>query len=120
MLQRFVPFGSRELPEDSEQPEAGSASRLTRAGLVARGLVATLAGVALGAASSATLSGLKALKEGKGFALWPTLERLASPAAVSDWISLASVLAFGLVVGFGAAAYLAARRGVGSARVARD
>ncbi|MGC4114287.1 MAG: MFS transporter [Myxococcales bacterium] len=112
MLQRFVPIGTRELPESLEQPEASTGSPLTRVGLLARGLVATLFGVALGAVSSATLTGLKALKEGKGFSLWPTFERLASPASVSDWVSFAGVLAFGLIVGFGTAAYFAARRGL--------
>jgi PAT family beta-lactamase induction signal transducer AmpG len=112
MLQRFVPFGTRELPESLERPEASTGAPVTRSGLLARGLAATLVGVLLGAVSSATLSGLKAVKEGKGFSLVPTFERMAAPGKVSDWIELASVLAFGLIVGFGTAAYLAARRGL--------
>ena len=112
MLQRFVPLGTRDLPEELGQPAAITGQPLTRAGLAARGLAATLAGVALGALASATLSGLKALKEGRGFSLASALERMASPAQASDWIALAEVTAFGLLVGFAAAAYLAARRGL--------
>lgn len=112
MLQRFVPFGTRELPQGLEQPEASTGTPVSRSGLVVRGLAATLVGIALGAVSSATLAGLKAVKEGRGFSLFPTFERMASPASVSDWVGVAGVLAFGLVVGFGTAAYLAARRGL--------
>ena len=112
MLHRFVPFGSRELPEMADEVTATTRAALTTAGLIIRGLIAAIVGMVLGAASTATLSGLKAVKEGQGFSLMPQLTRISAPVEVSDWITLAGVIVFGVVVGFGTAAYLAARRGL--------
>ena len=100
MLQRFVPLGSRDLPEDSGAGLARAAmAAMTRLGIAARSLAAAAVAASAGLAVSATLGALKQSHEGKGFDLTAALLRDLQPTAVSE----------GLVVGLGYAAYLAAR-----------
>lgn len=112
MLQRIAPFGAREIT--AEPPIAASPSRppLTRLGLTARGVAWTVGGCAFATLVSAGLRVLKASHAGAPTAFGATLVALASPASVEDWVGLASLAAFGLIVGFAAAAHGAARRGV--------
>lgn len=111
MLQRFVPWGSRELREDPEVAEA-AARPISRAALAFWGLGATVAGAAFGLVASATLTALKQMRGGGAFDLLAPILHALQPQKPTDWIEGIGAAVFGLVVGFGVAAYLAARRGV--------
>lgn len=116
LLQQFAPVGGREPRLDAlDRIEARPVSR-TRFASVAAG--AALAGFAVAVAISATLGALKAarLSPGRGVEFGAALVRTLSPAAASDWVRLAGLGVVGLVVGAGAAAFMAARFGVRGAR----
>ena len=111
LLARFVPWGVREPhfqvepPVDRGPMEAG--------GLALRGLLGAAVGTAFAAGTLALLEALRAVRDGGAFALGPPLAELFAPSALRDWVSLAGVLAFGLVCGLFTAAVVAARHGLG-------
>ncbi len=118
MLQRFVPWGAREIPAEIEAdgaPGERSGAPVGRLGLLARGLGGFVGGSLAGLLASAALAGLKGARDGGVFDLAAPLARLLRPGAVSDYIDAIGALAFGLVLGFGWAAHAAARRGVKAA-----
>jgi PAT family beta-lactamase induction signal transducer AmpG len=114
MLQRFVPWATRDLPEEGAEMASAEVmgAALSRSGLVMRGALAAVAGAALGLFGNALLAALKQMKGGKAFDLVASLLRTLDPVQTSDWFETAGAVVFGLVVGFGLAAYLAARRGI--------
>jgi PAT family beta-lactamase induction signal transducer AmpG len=112
VLQRIAPFGAREIDTEPAPTTGPAPMPQTRARLIARGLGWTLGGTAFAALVSAGLRVLKASHAGAPTHFATTLLALSSPTSVEDWVGLASLAAFGLIVGFAAAAHGAARRGL--------
>lgn len=117
LLQRFVPWRSRDIPGALDEGEAPAAhgTPLTVGGLVARGLAGAGLGMVLAYVLSALLAALKPMRAGGAFDLAAAVARMVRPERAVDWIDLVGPPVAGLVVGFAVAAYLAARRGVGRA-----
>jgi hypothetical protein len=76
---------------------------------VGTGVGTTFAGLA-----SASLDALRALQQtpSVGFDLRTPLATLIRPDNLTQWVTLGTVLLFGIVCGLGAAALPAARRGI--------
>jgi PAT family beta-lactamase induction signal transducer AmpG len=114
MLQRFVPWGSRDIPEtvehEGEPPAAGTPLR--RRELALRGVGGALAGTAVAYLASAALAALKAMRGGGAFDLGAAFARLFAPARAVDWVDVFGPPVAGVVCGLAVAAYLAARRGI--------
>lgn len=116
MLQRFVPFGSREPSLIVEGARAGRA--LTRRELTARAVLGALAGTIFAALYSATMDALRAMRSrtgtgpGPGFDPLPHLGKLLSPDSIGDWTTLLAIVVFGALCGLATAAMAAARHGV--------
>jgi PAT family beta-lactamase induction signal transducer AmpG len=119
MLHRFVPIGTRDpvftVDEVPHGPELG------RARIAWRGVAG---GVLIGAAGfflDALLLAVKTMREPKsaGFDFAAAVGKLGSPAAVTDWVELGGIIAFGVIGGLFVAALTAARRGEGR-RLAAD
>lgn len=124
MLQRFVPWRAREIPETAEADE-GAIGRVGApvavGALVRRGLTAALASAALFYLTSAVLAALRAMHGGRApFDLGRAAVGMLHPARASDWLDLAGPPVAGLVIGFAWAAFLAARHGVASRAAARS
>jgi MFS transporter, PAT family, beta-lactamase induction signal transducer AmpG len=120
MLQRFVPWGARDIPPQSDAPvAAGTGAAVTQLGLALRGLAGFAAGTALALATNASLAALKNARGGKPFDILPRLMQTLQPTVVADYLELTAVVVFGLMTGLAVAAYVAARHGVaGPARQA--
>lgn len=112
MLQRFVPWHARELPELIGEDEAVREAPLSRSALVFRGVAGAAAGVIVGLLSSATLTALKESRGGGVFDPVAALNRLVWPGGGSGVMELAAPVLFGVMLGLGVAAASAARRGV--------
>jgi PAT family beta-lactamase induction signal transducer AmpG len=115
LLGRFVPPGSRDIPEaiEHEGPPPAHGTPVTRRGLVLSGLAGAVAGTALAWAFGVLLAALKAMRGGDArFDAGAALRALFDPARAVDWVDVAAGPIAGVVIGFGVAAYLAARRGV--------
>ena len=114
LLQRFVPFRVRE--PDLEVEEERERRPLTRGQLLLRSGTAGAAGFLAGAATSALLAALKALRARPGSSLgfFSELARLLSPLTTSDWLRLAGPVVLGGVTALAAAAFLGAQRGIAS------
>jgi PAT family beta-lactamase induction signal transducer AmpG len=116
MLQRFVPWRSREIPETAEadQGEGGKVGLpIAVGGLARRGLVVALVSAALFYLSSAVLLALRAMHSGKApFELGRAVGVMLHPARPSDWLDLVGPPVAGIVIGFAWAAFLAARHGI--------
>jgi PAT family beta-lactamase induction signal transducer AmpG len=119
MLQRFVPWRSRDIPEipeeeaaEGEQPPARG-EPATVGYLVRRGVLGALSGTAVAYLASALLAALKAMRGGAAaFDLLAAFGRIFRPERSVDWVDAVGPPVAGLVIGFAVAAYLAARRGV--------
>ncbi|MEP7131886.1 MAG: MFS transporter [Acidobacteriota bacterium] len=112
LLSRFAPIGEREPDLDVE--DLTPAAPVTRRRLTAVSVAAGVAGW-LGAISlSALLAALKQMRAHPGarFPFAGELAKILSPQTTSDWLRLIGPLAVGLVVALGAAALVAARRGL--------
>ena len=110
MLTRFVPWGARHVEFEVLAPPRGAA--LTRGAL---GVSAALGGgvaLAVGVGARVLVGGLRSLRAGHGFDVMPALERLARPAAVGDWLTIAGLLVLACLGALATAATLVARRGV--------
>jgi len=118
MLQRFVPWSCREIPQasDDDPPAISRGAALTRAGLMLRALGWVVGGSWFGLVANAFLLALKGMRGGLAFDLFAPLTRYLAPTTTSEYLDIAGSAVFGLVLGLGAAAYLAARRGVLSAK----
>jgi MFS transporter, PAT family, beta-lactamase induction signal transducer AmpG len=114
MLQRFVPWGSREVPQASleatgnEQPT----QPLTPGALGIRAFFAIALGSVFAAIASAFLSALKVMRGGKPFDFVTQLTPYLSPTKTSHYVDLFAAFVFGVVIALAMAAYLAARRGI--------
>ena len=114
MLHRFVPWGTREV---AAQPDEAAAPALhgtpvSTAGLLVRGLLGVVGGTAFALLGNATLGALKLMKDGKPFDLLAPLIASLSPEKTADFLTVIGCGVFGLIAGFGVAAYVAARRGI--------
>jgi MFS transporter, PAT family, beta-lactamase induction signal transducer AmpG len=120
MLQRFVPFTAREVPEMAEDDgEATIGDPVSRAALAARGVTVALMSSGVFYLCVATLSALRGMRGGKApFDLGHAFAALTRPVKPGDWLDLVGPPVAGLIVGMAWAAYLAARHGV-AARGAR-
>jgi PAT family beta-lactamase induction signal transducer AmpG len=108
MLQRFVPWGVREVEFEVAARAPGAA--LGAAALAARGALAWVLTALAGLASLAAVSEIKSYRAGRGFDLAAGLVSLLRPQDLAGWTSLAGALSIGLFVGIGTAAAAAARR----------
>ena len=123
LLQRFVPWRSRDIPSALEEEGAPPAygTPATVRDLVVRGLAGALAGTAVAYLASAALAALKAMRGGKAaFDLASAFGRIFQPTRAVDWVDVVGPPVAGIVAGFAVAAYVAARRGMaGSSAAAR-
>lgn len=114
MLQRFVPFGARELPRADAFGPPRLLAPLGRGGLAGRALAGVAAGVAVGFAGTVLLASLRLLRAEPALSLRAAMARAAgaitSPVTTSDWLDAVGTLTFGLLAGAAVAAYAAARR----------
>jgi PAT family beta-lactamase induction signal transducer AmpG len=119
MLQRFVPWWARELPEgiegEEEPPPRGEP--LSRRQVASRGLLGGLVGTVVAYVASAMLIALKAMRgSAAGFDLAAAFVRMAHPVRPVDWVDLAGPPVVGVVAGLAVAAYVVARRGMAPSR----
>lgn len=122
MLQRFVPWRSREIPEAVESDEGGArvGAPMTVGALFRRGLYAAVVSAALFYLASAVLLALRAMHGGKApFDLARAVELMLHPLRASDWLDLVGPPVAGIVIGFAWAAFLAARHGIAGREAAR-
>lgn len=116
MLQRFVPWGSREIPPASLEVEqaragvAGTGPPGERSSPVAAGVVGGLLGIGMAGIANAVLAALKAARGGKPFDVAGPLAALVAPGTTSQYIDTFGSLLFGVVLGLATAAFIAARR----------
>jgi PAT family beta-lactamase induction signal transducer AmpG len=119
MLQRFVPWWARELPEGIEGEEAPAArgEPITRGGVVLRAVAGSVIGTAVAYVASAMLVALKAMRgSAAGFDVVAAFARLAHPVRPVDWVDVVGPPVVGVVIGVAVAAYVVARRGLAPAR----
>jgi PAT family beta-lactamase induction signal transducer AmpG len=120
MLARFVPIGVREpvftVEDLPPKPPLGARSIALRG--IAGGALVGASGFVLDAA----LMAVKAMRETKGaaFDLAGALWKLGHPAAITDWLEIGGIVAFGAIGGLFVAALTAARRGAGVALAANE
>lgn len=134
MLQRFVPWGTRDIPSLEHDPATAPAGRsVSNADLAARAGLGFLGGMGVGLAVSASLAALKTMRTAavaakavlakspgelqalhrpadNGFDPVSALATMLQPQKATDWIELAGPVVLGLLVAVAAAAYAAARR----------
>jgi PAT family beta-lactamase induction signal transducer AmpG len=109
-LQRFAPFGVRELVFRTSPPPAHAT--LSSNGLVARGLSGGLAGMLVGAFVVALLESLRDMKsapDGKWRLIGALLD-LFQPSGIGAWMQLVGLAVFGIMTGLVTAALASARR----------
>ena len=112
LLQRFVPFGSREpILEEEARVERRPVSRKT---LVGMSLLWGVLGAFLAGVLSALLIALKAVRgrHGARIDLGGALLQLFRPVTASDWMLIGALGTVGVLCAGAAAAYLVARYGV--------
>ena len=109
MLQRFAPLGVREPVLDVLAPLRPRA--LTRAALVARGVVGGVVGVVVAALTVALLEAVKRqrLAADAGFDFAHAVGTILAPQALGEWLTAFGVLLFGTLVALVTAATAAAR-----------
>jgi PAT family beta-lactamase induction signal transducer AmpG len=110
MLQRFVPWGVREV--EFHVPEPSRGEPLGRLQILLRGIAWSLAAGGAGLVTMALLAALKAYRKSKVFDLGAQLMPLLRPQNLGEGLTLAGVVLLALAVGLGAAATLVARRGI--------
>jgi PAT family beta-lactamase induction signal transducer AmpG len=120
LLNRFAPWHSREViglpgggPESSGGPPLGEP--LTLGGLAGRSLLGGALGCFAALSLNVLLSALKKMHSGKSsFDLGAAIQSLSHPVRAVDYVDLVGPMIVGFVFALVTAAYLAARRGVGS------
>jgi MFS transporter, PAT family, beta-lactamase induction signal transducer AmpG len=115
MLQRFVPFTAREVPEtpDSEDRQATVGDPIATWSLAARGLAVALVSAGLFYLSVAMLGALRGMRSGQApFDLGHAFAALLHPLKPGDWLDLVGPPVAGAIVGVAYAAFLAARHGI--------
>ncbi len=111
LLARFVPLGVKDPNfEVQSRPVMRAVSGSV---LATSAVLAGVAGVVGGGLTTALLSAMQAVrtKPAAGFDFGSALSALLQPASVSDWVTLAGIVIFGVMVGLLTAAVLAARSG---------
>ncbi|GEN08162.1 MFS transporter, PAT family, beta-lactamase induction signal transducer AmpG [Myxococcus fulvus] len=111
LLARFVPLGVRDPDFDVQsRPTTRAVSRPMMVGSAA---LAAVVGMGLGLVTTALLTAVQNLRKAPqaGFDFATPFGALFQPASVTDWVTLASIIVFGLTVGLLTAAVLAARSG---------
>ncbi|MBN1961179.1 MAG: MFS transporter [Deltaproteobacteria bacterium] len=109
MLRRFAPLGAREIIFNIDS-NSNTLPPLSHLALFIRGLLGCFAGIVFAASFSLVLKILKALHDNIPLAKSKLWQSLISPTSIEDWLAITGYIAFGLVIGFAAAAYCAARR----------
>ncbi len=111
MLQRFAPWGKKELIDLSGEESVVLPRGLpwSRQVLAAAGLSTLLISVVLGLCASVALTALRHFKDGKGFDFASTLQIATHPQGFAQAVDLIGAIAFGLVIAVAVPAYLAAR-----------
>ncbi len=111
MLQRFAPWGKKELVDLSGEESVLLPRGLpwSRAVLAFWAALTLLVSVGLGLCASAALTALRHFKDGKGFDFSATLQVAIAPSSFNQAVDLIGAIAFGLVLGVAVPAYLAAR-----------
>jgi PAT family beta-lactamase induction signal transducer AmpG len=112
MLARFVPWGVREPDFTVEAPKWGDP--VSRATLVARGLLGGLLTAVAGLVLLAALGAIGGFRGGQGFDLFGAALSILSPRGFADWLSAAGLILFAAAGGLATAATIAARRGLRS------
>jgi MFS transporter, PAT family, beta-lactamase induction signal transducer AmpG len=112
LLHRFVPLHARE--PDLDVAEEAARAPVSRARLAVSSVAIGFGGFAAAACVSALLAAMKGLRANPAsrFAFDSELFRLLAPSHAAEWLRLAGPVAVGLVAGFAAAAFTAARRGI--------
>ncbi len=111
MLQRFAPWGKAELVDLSGE-EAVTLPRgepYPTQTLIAAGVATVVASAAFGLCASVGLTALRHFKDGKGFDFGAVLGVALNPQTFAQAVDAIGAVAFGLVLGVAAPAYLAAR-----------
>lgn len=111
LLQRFVPFGTRDIPS-LEAAASVHGTPVMRRTLALRGAVAGLVMGAGGMLLSALFAALRTMRGGKEFAPFAELERLLHPVRAVDWLDFVGPALLGICAGIAVAAWGAARHGV--------
>lgn len=113
LLHRFAPLGVRE-PVIHELAPARVQS-MRRGELLGRATIGALAGLVIGAGAVTLLESVKLMRAGKtdGFDPVAALASLLRAETVGDWVTLAGVAVFALLVALGVAATAVARHGRG-------
>jgi PAT family beta-lactamase induction signal transducer AmpG len=119
LLQRFVPWRSRDIPEMVDRDEAPPAhgAPVGAAGLAARGLAGAAIGTVVSYALNLLLVALRMARGAAAFDLAAAWRTMLNPTRPVDWLDLVGPPVAGVVVGLAVAAYVAARRGVVWGRV---
>ena len=110
MLTRFVPWGVRDVEFAVLAPSWGPP--LSRRALAARAAGGGVAALLLGVGGVALSGGLRSLRAGYGFDVWPVVQALVHPAAVGDWLRVVGLLVLATLGALATAATFAARRGI--------
>jgi PAT family beta-lactamase induction signal transducer AmpG len=110
MLSRFVPWGQRELTFQVDPAPRGAP--VTRATLAARAALAFAFAFVLSGLTLIALDAMRALRAGRAFDFGAELGRLAAPAGVAGWLTLAGMAAVAATVALATAALGVARHGV--------
>jgi PAT family beta-lactamase induction signal transducer AmpG len=109
MLQRFSPLGVREPALDVIAELAPR--RLTRAALLLRAIGGWVVGAALAGSSVVLLEAFKRQHQTplNGFDVLAPMRRLLTPETISDWVALAGIGLFSVIVAMATAATAVAR-----------
>ena len=112
LLQRFVPFGQRDVTITVLDPL--DLAPISRRALWLRGVLGSALGAVTGLAATALLMALRGMRAEVpvAFNFNARVVELLSPVEATDWLRLAGPIVFGLVCGVAVAALTAARRQV--------
>jgi PAT family beta-lactamase induction signal transducer AmpG len=111
LLARFVPLGVRD---PNFEVQSRPVTRPVSGSVLATTAVLTgLVGIVAGGLTTALLSAMQAVRTRptEGFNFGSALSALFHPAKVGDWVTIAGIIIFGVVVGLLTAAVMAARSG---------
>jgi PAT family beta-lactamase induction signal transducer AmpG len=111
LLARFVPIGVKD-PNFEVQSRPVTRAVSGKA-LALSAVFAGVVGIVGGGLTTALLGAMQAVrtKPAAGFDFGSALSALLHPAAVGDWVTLAGIVIFGVMVGLLTAAVIAARSG---------
>jgi PAT family beta-lactamase induction signal transducer AmpG len=113
LLSRFVPLGVKDPNFDVETQVRPATRARSRGALTTAAVLAGVGGILLGGLTTALLGAMQAVrtKPTDGFDFGAALSAMLQPASITDWVTLAGIVIFGVVVGLLTAAALAARSG---------